>query len=470
MRTILLIITGLFLAALASGQNALPYFYAYGGVAGGAGEAKPFWNVSKQYGRYLLQPFDAFGGIGLKTDHERNTNGLRLDYGVEWTGNLGKDKRGTLHEAYVEMQNSWFLIRAGKKEEITGNQDTTLSLGSTIWAGNARPMPMLVAGTPGYIDIPYTGGYAEVNALLAHGWFERDRYVKNVFLHRKHLHLRFGGDFFINGSLGLQHFAQWGGSSPDPEYGDLPSDLDACLRVFLARSGDPDNVHENEVINSLGNHLGSRCYRLDVKMAACSLGIYFQSVFEDSSGKSRPFNRDGIWGVYYRSSDREKIVNHAALEYLHTTWQSGPVHNIGDTVLGGNDNYFNHWIYTDGWTYHGMVLGTPLITSPVFNESGERGTLNNRVVAIHLGLEGVVGSLDYRSFFTYSVNKGLYSNPISPARNQFSWYFETTVPSVLPHTDLDIRLAMDIGTMYGNAAGVILCLRRTFDPFRALHR
>jgi len=465
-----LMVTGLVLAASLSGQGGLPHLFVYGGVSGGVGETKPFWNVSKQHGKYTLQPFDAFGGIGLKTESERKTHGLRLDYGVEWTGTLGNESRGYLHEAYLEIRNSWFLVRAGKKEEVTGNQDTTLSLGSTIWSGNARPMPMLVAGTPGYIDIPFTGGYAEVNALLAHGWFESDRYVKNVFLHRKHLHLRFGGDFFINGSVGFQHVAQWGGSSPDPEYGDLPSDWDAYLRVLMARSGDPATVHENEVINSLGNHLGSRCYRLDVKMTACSLGIYFQSIFEDSSGKSRPFNRDGIWGVYYRSREKDRVVNHMVAEYLHTTWQSGPVHNIGDTVLGGNDNYFNHSIYRDGWTYHGFVIGIPLITSPVFNEFGEGGTINNRVVAVHLGLEGVIGSMDYRTFFTYSINKGLYVKPISPVRSQFSWYFETTVPSVLPHTDLDIRMAMDIGAMYGNAAGVILCLRRTFDPFRALRR
>lgn len=154
-------------------------------------------------------------------------------------------------------------------------------------------------------------------------------------------------------------------------------------------------------------------------------------------------------------------------EYLNTTYQSGPIHDLTDSIkLTGNDNYFNNGVYRSGWTYEGMTLGTPLITSPIFNEDGSDGTKNNRVQALHLGLGGKLGKLNYRSFFTYSINKGTYSHPIDPSENQFSWYFETKFPSIWQGIDMHVMLAADIGQMYGNNLGVNLLFRRTFKPFR----
>ena len=133
--------------------------------------------------------------------------------------------------------------------------------------------------------------------------------------------------------------------------------------------------------------------------------------------------------------------------------------------LVGNDDYFNNYIYRNGWTYEGMTLGTPLITSPIFNEDGSDQILNNRVMAFHLGLGGMLGKINYRSFFTYSINKGTHSLPFNPQKNQFSWYFETTFPSIWQGIDMKVMLAADIGQMYGNNLGVNLLFRRTFKPF-----
>ena len=119
--------------------------------------------------------------------------------------------RDFLYREGMQRSRIPFLVFwAGKKSEIIGNQDSSLSIGSTVWSGNASPMPKLVLATPGYVDIPFTKGYVEINGSLAHGWFEKDRYVEDVYLHQKQLHLRFGGDFFINGSFGIHPLCSMG--------------------------------------------------------------------------------------------------------------------------------------------------------------------------------------------------------------------------------------------------------------------
>jgi hypothetical protein len=73
--------------------------------------------------------------------------------------------------------------------------------------------------------------------------------------------------------------------------------------------------------------------------------------------------------------------------------------------------------------------------------------------------------VNYRSFFTFSINKGTYAVPYDPDRNQFSWYFEAMVPSLWQGIDMTVMMAADMGQMYGNNLGVNLLFRKTFKPF-----
>ena len=465
MRKNIIVLFFLFYSSLIYSQISAPTIGTYAGVSAGIGDIKPYWNISNQQGKYSPDPFGGLLGVSIESVDSSDSY-ISFDYGIEIYSRLQQNSEFLIQRGFAEVKIPFLVFWAGRKEEIIGNQDSSLSIGSTVWSANARPMPKLVLATPGYVDVPFTKGYVEINGSLSHGWFEKDRYVNNIYLHQKHLHLRFGGDFFINVSAGLIHFAQWAGDSPDPKFGELPSDWDAYKRIFFAQKGDSATVNINEAINSLGNHLGSWNYRIDLRAKQFMFSLYYQTIFEDNSGMSDPFQRDGLWGVSLASKDPDKIVNHVVFEYLNTTYQSGPVHYLSDSLdLLGNDSYFNHYIYRNGWTYKGMTLGTPLITSPIFNEDGSVGTLNNRVMAFHLGLGGMLGKINYRSFFTYSINKGTYSLPFDPEKNQFSWYFETTFPSIWQGIDMKVMLAADIGHMYGNNLGVNLLFRRTFKPF-----
>jgi hypothetical protein len=446
-------------------QVSIPTIDFYAGVSAGLGEYKPFWNFNNQYAKHSLHPYEGLAGIKV-ISIDSSDSFLSLDYGLEINDRQSLANDLILHQAYAEFKTPYLNFWAGRKEEIIGNQDSTLSIGSTVWSANARPMPMLEVKTPGYIDVPLTKGYVEVNGSLAHGWFEQGRYVENVYMHQKQLHLRFGGDYFINASLGIIHFAQWGGISPDTSYGELPTDFDAYKRVFLAQNGDSSTVNINESINKLGNHLGSRIYRIDFKAEKSIYSIYYQTLFEDGSGLAHEFYRDGIAGLSLKIRNRNRIVNKILFEYLHTTYQARKFHNLNDSTRKIEyDNYFNNYIYKDGWTYNDMILGTPLITSPIYNNSGNSTIFNNRVLGFHFGLGGRLGSYSYLSYFTFSMNKGTFYNPFEFPKNQFSWYFETTLPSIWKGIDLNIQFAADIGKMYGNNLGINLLFRKTFNPF-----
>lgn len=463
MKKFALIITALILSVLSFSQISAPLIELYGGGSAGSGETKPFWNISNQHGKYSTASFE--GIIGLKLESiDSSASFLSVDYGLELYNRFGIENTYVIHQGYAEIKSPYLVLRAGRKEEVIGNQDTLLSQGAATWSSNHTPIPELVLATPGYIDVPFTKGYVEVNGSLSHGWFEKDRYVENVYLHQKHLHMRVGGDFFINASVGLIHFAQWGGNSPDPRFGELPSDFDSYKRVFFAQPGDSTKVGPSEYLNKLGNHLGSRTYRIDLKPERFRISLYYQTLFEDGSGLAHEFYRDGLSGISFKIKESQKLVNHLVLEFLHTTYQSGPVHILNDSIrLIGNDNYFNNGLYRNGWTYYNMTIGTPLITSPAFNEDGNETILNNRVLGFHMGIAGMLGAFEYHSFFTYSVNKGTYGSPIDPSKNQFSWYLETTFPAIWKGVDLNVMLAADIGDMYGNNLGVNLVVRKRVD-------
>ena len=167
----------------------------------------------------------------------------------------------------------------------------------------------------------------------------------------------------------------------------MPRSFSDFLRVFTAKSGDKDAI-DHEQLNALGNHLGSHNFGLDVDLSKVRTSVYWQTIFEDSSGREFRNIKDGLWGISIRSKDKNRLINGLVYEFLNTTDQSGP--NDSYWILDGikyfypvpggkyhwpvgNDNYFNNGIYRFGWTFRDMVLGTPLITSPSVLKINEGG-------------------------------------------------------------------------------------------------
>ena len=109
-----------------------------------------------------------------------------------------------------------------------------------------------------------------------------------------------------------------------------------------------------------------------------------------------------------------------------------------------------------------MMIGTPLVSSPVYNTDGTLMIYNNRVEAFHFGIEGSpLGWLDYRLMFTKSNNWGTYSRPFLEIKENTSGLVELTFkPSFMKKWSITTSFAFDKGELYGNNYGGMITITR----------
>jgi hypothetical protein len=462
---LVLLIANSFPGLLLSQNTITPHYSAEIGSSIGLGRETPFWLISNQYG--LLSPNK--NNTWIRTSIKKGLSAhksIDFDYGLEIVNRYSTKNNFYLNQGYARLK-LWFVnLQAGSKEEKFGNQDSSLSSGGLLWSGNARPMPKVAVYVPDYTPIPFTQGYFEFKGGMSHGWFGDQPFAKNYWLHHKYVYLRFGGSLPIHIHYGFHHYAQWGGESEDPAIGKLPSGTKDFLKIFLAKSGaGSTKTPLGESINRLGNHLGSRNFGLDMALKNYKTGFYWQTIFEDGSGKAYRNISDGLWGWYLHSKDKHKLINGFVYEFMKTTNQSGAYNldpnNPNDThEYGGNDNYFNHGIYQAGWTYQNMTLGSPLITSPTLFHGDQYDYLrNNKVIAHHVAFEGGYNHFLYKIFYTYSLNYGTNYYPFAEVKTQHSIMLQGDLRKTLPWgLDLNVTIGIDKGKMYGDNAGFMVSL------------
>ena len=459
---IFLLIT-VFFPFLAAGQSIADSMRIESGMVLSGGEETPFWLLSNQHGNIDNNPFNGWmRASAFKAESAKK----RFDYswGLDVYGLLNRHNRFVLNQAYLSLRYAFIDFEAGKRERNYGNQDLQLSSGGILWSGNAPVIPMLVLKTNGYVGLPFTAGYLRMKAGIANGWFREDEFSSHVMLHHKYLYLSTYERWPVILSVGLQHYAQWGGVIKDSAIGALPSDLKAFVHVFTGDEG-TTNSPKNEKLNALGNHLGSYNVRLDFLFGNTKTGVYWQSVFEDNSGRMLRNGLDGLWGISFRFPGKRPFPNALVAEYLNTTDQSGVI--VKDSIYPspptGNDNYFNNYLYRSGWSTMQRTIGTPLISSP-FYFNGENRELfqNNRVKGYHIGISGEINrKIDYKMLFTFSRNMGTYSHPYAnPRLAQSILIYFRYMHIFHSKYNINILMAADYGEMYGRNRGIGLRISR----------
>ena len=289
-------------------------------------------------------------------------------------------------------------------------------------------------------------------------WMNDNVGVKKTKLHYKWAGVQFGGKLPVNISYEFHHAAQWGGYL-DGE--DLGNGWRAFKHVFLAKSG---GSSFNEKYNALGNHVGSQQLALTAKGQGWKVKAYWQNFFEDNfafigMGHNLP---DGRWGVCAQQTIWP-FIHTLTLEYINTTDQSGPMHDQDGIVYAGNDSYYCNSIYRQGWSYFLRTMGTPLITSPLYNDENYTQTLNNRVQAWHVGVGGDIFGYRYRLMATYARNYGQYSID--------DWYtMKSDNPAVMLEVnkevqqawglDFGVRVAADFGSQWGNQVSAMITVTK----------
>lgn len=452
----------LFLPSSKAQKDSIKYEVGIAGLEA-TGKSSPFWIQHNQFGKYSTENKSANFSAAIFKDYGASTR--LFDYGFKANVLLRTaDSEKTevyFHEAYVKARFSVLDLVVGAREEILGDQDSTLSSGGLLFSTNARPMPKITAGILYFTGVPFTKGYVQFKGAISHGWFDKNAFEQGSYLHHKYIYLRFGGKLPVHLQYGLNHVATWGGNIPG--LGKQPTSLNDYKAIFLGKSGGSDAAG-GEQINALGNHILSQSLKVEAKVSDFEVNAYWQDISEDAPlrfiwiTKNIP---DGLWGISIKNTTIP-VVKKVLYEYVNTTDQSGPYHDKDGIIYGGADGYFTNYIYHSGWTYQSSIIGTPLISNPTFNSKGELISLNNRVQAHHFGIEGEINAFRYRILTTYSKNYGSYPNPYAEMKDNTSMLVEVNRKfAELANIEVGLSIAADGGKLYGNTWGCMLSIRKS---------
>ena len=446
-------------------------FYTVGiqGVAS-YGQTAPFWLQTNRNGDISAAPFSGNLTAGVIKTATRPNRWFDYDFALTLTGRLqsqtaaiqpSQNRTANLYSnlAYAHVRLYIVDITAGIQPEQYGAPDPLLTSGGLLYSGNARPMPGIRVGIDRWTAFPGLFGYLEIKGGIAHQLQFDNVYITQGKVHHKWIGGRIGGRLPVNLSYEFHHVAQWGGFSP--VYGDLGNDWHAFKNAFLVQSG---GTMANDQINAQGNHIGSQILTLDVKGEGWKVSAYWQNIFED--GPIRFIGAgmnvaDGLWGISI-SQTKWQYISGLTYEFINTTDQSGPYHDKDGYIYGGADSYYRNSIYRNGWNYWYRTIGTPFITSPIYNADGTIASLNNRVQAHYIGLRGDIFGYRYRAVCSYAKNYGndCRSTALLSTNTGLLLEVQKHFRKALG-LDFGLSLAADFGTQFGNQFGALLTIRKT---------
>ena len=427
----------------------------------------PFWIQNNQYGVVPFEPNSTT--LFAKALKQKTASAKLFDYDFVASSYLNISNKTTirLHELYLNCR-FWVLnASAGMHEEKLGNQDESLSSGGLLFSQNSQPIPKVFIGIEDFTPLFFNNRLLEIKGGISYGWFTDQVFTKDLLFHHKYGCARVGGNGSpIHIQYALDHVAQWGGNVPN--IGEQPSGFNDLINVFFARGGS-SSATLFEQINVGGNHIISQSIKLELSIKNLEINTYWQNLNEDKPIRviwNSVNIADGLWGISFKNK-KFPIFQKVLYEYLNTTDQSGPFHDIDGVIYGGGDSYFNNYLYQNGWTHYGRTIGTPFITSPVYNTSREVEILNNRVQLHHVGMEGAHKGYNYKMLCSFSNNYGTYLNyPIESRLTSTNMFFEIKKHfEKLWKIDAGMSVGVDLGKMYTNNIGIMLKIGKKGNLF-----
>jgi hypothetical protein len=400
-----------------------------------SGSYTPFWLRANQYGAVPSKENYGMAAVSW-SDFVQVNKRTSWGFGVRALVNLTETKADVLlQEAYLKGKFGIFELQAGRKKQLQGLMDSTLSSGSYIWSGNALPMPMINLEVQDYWAPKFVRSIVGFKGNFAHGWFDNQRKdVADFYLHQKSFYGRLGKpNWLLKFYGGFNHQVQWGGTLKytDPgnfsaKNGKIATGPKEYLYMITGQSmnvvgGDTAKYGLNDGWNRLGNHLGSVDMGMEVDWQKAKLFFYRQSVYEDGSLYYGNNISDGLHGIAFTRKADQGIMK-VVLEYLNTSSQGGTIFNDSN-VLRGLDNYFNNGVYRDGWTYDGKGIGTPMMTldsETDLTSTSETYYDNNRVESYYVGVEAKLGENAFLFRGSLTNAFGAYFSEIVPVKKQIS--------------------------------------------------
>lgn len=448
----------------------------------------PFWIRSNQYGEVPLESQGFTVRLQAKKEYkpryptDKKKNRFSYGYGLRAVANAGSINQYLLSELYGKVRYGAFELYAGKRREIIGLVDSTLSTGSYIWSGNALPVPKVEISVPNYTPI-LKNGLIAVRGNYAHGWLGNSDSVNNVLLHQKSLYIRLGKPrwrFKVHG--GFNHQVQWGGDVLYPRFEEggvritkFGTDQSSYVFVVTGRSlyTVDSLVIENDAAsaeggNRVGNHLGTVDLALEYETPNSRWFLYRQSIYEAGALFHLNNIADGLHGLSYSRKNAQQGIVKVLLEYLETSNQGGAYSSNRSPIryLRGAEDYMNNGRYVDGWVYQRQAIGTPFIMPlryttglPQNLDPNPYRIINNRVQVISLSVQSRIGQVDLQTRLSVGKNLGSYLVPLDV--DQLSVKQQVVVP-YKKYTFTTV-LAYDNAGVLASNLGMSLLVKRTLQ-------
>ena len=463
-----------------------PRFEVEAGTFLSTSASNPFWIRSNQYGEVPLESQGFTVRAQVKKDYtpraptDPNQNRFSYGYGIRAVVNAGTVNQFLLSELYGKVRYGAFEFFAGRRREIVGLVDTTLSAGSYIWSGNALPVPKIELSIPNYTPI-LKNGLVSIKGNYSHGWLGSSDSVSNYYLHQKSLYVRLGKPtykFKVYG--GFNHQVQWGGNVLYPRTDNgvqitkFGSDWPTYVYVVTGKSlysldslVIQSNAASAEGGNRVGNHLGTVDIGLEYETSLYKWFFYRQSIYEAGALFYLVNISDGLHGLSFSRKQAKSGILKVVLEYLQTSDQGGPYSSsrAKDPYMKGYEDYMNNGRYIDGWVYQRQTIGTPFIM-PLRYTTGLPQTLdknpyrlvNNRVQAVTLGVQSRIKQFDLLTRLSVSRNLGNYSLPLDVSQ------FSAQQQVIFPYKNYAFTavLAYDNAGVLNQNLGVHLLAKRSF--------
>jgi hypothetical protein len=168
----------------------------------------PFWlHTNTNYALGELTNFSATAeGTATYTFSTFNISAGASVYGRDGVADAVQRK-----ELYVQFENSWLRAIVGSKKQTTVADGLSATNKNFLWSGNARPLPGILLEANNPIKISNTFG---IDWGIAHYELNDNRYVRHTHVHYKRLALITTFNENNKLTVQVQHYAQWGGTSP----------------------------------------------------------------------------------------------------------------------------------------------------------------------------------------------------------------------------------------------------------------
>lgn len=384
-------------------------------------EELAFWLYKNKRGR-VSETGNFSSWFSAKQQWELGRDGV-LELGGGFLFRDGLEQQVLLDEVYMNYQNSFFRISLGRRQRDELYNGLSATNENILWSLNARPLPGLEMETTGPVYFTGEKGLG-FEARWADYYLGRDRHVQDALVHHKMFRIVFKTYNSWQFKVGIQHFAQWAGTSPDR--GKQPSQFSDYLKIVTGRGGGEEAL-QGDQNNALGNHLGSWEIYVTKEFLRrgrpqFKLGFIYNNIFEDGSGSRLDNFPDGRYGIFYETSEKNKLVNSLIYEFFYTRHQSHDVNRWGA------DNYLGHAMtYNSGWTYQNLILGAPFFGF----DPEENFIYNNKFSAHHFGLAGQFSTLwntyPYRILLSFAHNEGTFRRGITPNEDALHLFGEFRV-------------------------------------------